>query len=74
MDQRKIDEFWKRQPFSPFDIRTSDGRVYTVDHPDFLSKSRDGRVLYYITEDDRLTSIAIPHIVALEVANRPTAA
>ncbi|HYE19278.1 MAG TPA: hypothetical protein VEA69_12585 [Tepidisphaeraceae bacterium] len=74
MDQKKIDEFWKRQPFAPFDIRTSDGRVYTVDHPDFLTRSRDGKVIYYITEDDRLTSLALSHIVALEVANRPTAA
>jgi len=74
MNEERIEEYWKRKPFVAFDIRTADGRVYTVDHPDFLSKSRDGRRLYFITEDDRQTAIAMLHIVALETANRPTAA
>lgn len=74
MKDEKIREFLHRQPFAPFDIRTSDGRVYTVDHPDFLMRSRDGKVIYLITEDDREILIDVQHIVSLEVANRPTAA
>ena len=74
MKEEKIIEYWRRQPFVPFDIRTSDGRCLTVDHPDFLSRSRDGRCIYLVTEDDRQIAIDILHIVSLELANRPSAA
>ena len=36
MKMDKIREFLRRQPFQPFEIRTSEGRVYTVDHPEFI--------------------------------------
>jgi hypothetical protein len=69
----KIIEFWKRQPFSPFDIRVSDGRVYTVDHPDFLMRSRDNKTITFTTEDNREVVIDMAHVTSLEVANRPAA-
>ncbi len=59
------------QPFKPFDIRTSDGRVYTVDHPDFLMRDRIGDRVYYVTEDNREIKIALSQIVSLEVTNTP---
>lgn len=59
------------QPFKPFDIRTSDGRVYTVDHPDFLMRDRIGDLVYYVTEDNREIKIALSQIVSLEVTNAP---
>ena len=59
------------QPFKPFDIRTSDGRVYTVDHPDFLMRDRIGDLVYYVTEDNREIKIALSRIVSLEVTNTP---
>ncbi len=75
------DRFFKRvlelvdaEPFQPFDIRTSDGRVYSVDSPHFLARSREGTVItYYTAEDDRAVTIDVKHIVAIEIANRPTA-
>ncbi len=63
----------EQRPFEPFDIRTSDGRVYTVDAPGFLARSRTGKLVTYITEDDRFVNISVAHIVAVEVANRPAA-
>ena len=65
----KVIEFWKRQPFAPFDIRVSDGRVYQVDHPDFLMRSRRGKTVTFTTEDDREVVIDVGHITSLEVAN-----
>ena len=63
------------KPFQPFDIKTSDARVYSVDHPEFISVSRDGRtVIYQTPEDDRTIWIDAGNIVALEVRNRPAAA
>jgi len=63
-----------RAPFAVFDIRTADGRVYTVDHPEFVSVSRKGDTIVYFTEDDRIAVIGCAQIVSLEIANRPTAA
>jgi hypothetical protein len=65
----KLMEFWKRQPFAPFDIKVSDRRVYTVDHPDFLMRSRDNRTIMFVTEDNREIALAMAHITSLEVAN-----
>ena len=59
----------QRRPFQPFDIRVSDGRVYTVDHPEFLSHSRSGGFIVYTTEDDRVIIIDLTHVTSLEIIN-----
>ena len=69
MEYDKIKEYHERRPFKPFDIRTSDGRVYTVDHPEFLMQSRKRRTVVYTTEDDREVKLDAGHITAVEVAN-----
>ncbi|HSI32884.1 MAG: hypothetical protein ACAI43_12300 [Phycisphaerae bacterium] len=74
MTDEKIRDYLHRQPFQPFDIRVSDGRCYTVDHPDFLMRSRGGRLVYLVTEDDREIVLDVEHIVSMEVANRPKVA
>lgn len=62
------------EPFQPFDIRTSDGRAYMVDSPEFFARSREGDVItYYTPEDDRAVQIRVSQIVSLEIANRPAA-
>ncbi|HEV2293271.1 MAG TPA: hypothetical protein VGR35_05410 [Tepidisphaeraceae bacterium] len=60
-------------PFVPIDVRTSDGRVYTIDPPDYFARSRRGHIVTYITEDDRFVNISVGQVVAVEVANRPAA-
>jgi hypothetical protein len=61
-------------PFLPFDIRTSDGRDYFVDSPDYFARSREGGVItYYTPEDDRAVTIRVSQIVSREVANRRAA-
>jgi len=46
-----------------------------VDYPEFISVSRDFRpVIYQTPEDDRTIWIDTAQIVALEQANRPSAA
>jgi len=74
MKSDRIREFVKRAPFIPFDIKTTDGRAYLVDHPEFLSVSRNGDTIVYFTEDDRIAVIDVDQIVALELSNRPSAA
>ena len=74
MFKEQIAEVIRRQPFQPFDIKMSDGRAYKVDHPEFVSVSRDGRVVVYHTTDNRMLFLEMHHITTLEVANRPAAA
>jgi hypothetical protein len=64
----------KTEPFEPFEMRLSNGRVYTVDHPEFIAMSRDGRTVAFYTDDGRLVTIAVQHINTIEKLNRPHAA
>ncbi|MDQ3439299.1 MAG: hypothetical protein M3478_02995 [Planctomycetota bacterium] len=74
METKRVLAIVDADPFLPFDIRTTDGRVYQVDAPQYLARSREGDVItYYTPEDDRAVTIDVKHIVAIEVANRPAA-
>ena len=71
---RRILELVDADSFQPFDIRTSDGRGYFVDSPDYFARSREGDIVVYFTpEDDRAVTIRVSQIASLEVANRPAA-
>jgi hypothetical protein len=71
---RRILELVDAEPFLPFDIRTSDGRAYFVDSPNYFARSREGDMItYYTPDDDRAVTIRVSQIVSLEVANRPAA-
>ena len=59
----RILELVDAEPFQPFDIRTSDGRAYYVDSPDYFARSREGAAV----------TIRVSQIMSLEVANRPAA-
>jgi hypothetical protein len=75
MKGKQLQELIRRTPFAPFDIKTSDGRVYSVDHPEFIAITRDlGLIIYVTPEDDRTVWIDANNIVAIEQANRPAAA
>ena len=72
MKGKQLQEYIRQIPFVPFDIKTSDERIYTVDHPEFISITRDlSTLLYQTLEDDRTVWIDTASIVALEQANRP---
>ena len=71
---RRILELVVGDSFQPFDLRTSDGRGYFVDSPDYFARSREGDIVVYFTpEDDRAVTIRVSQIASLEVANRPAA-
>lgn len=69
MSADKFREYHRRQPFAPFDVRTCDGRVYTVDDPEFVKLYHDGRAINYSTDDDSDIIIDMARIVSLEIAN-----
>ena len=74
MKASEVIDIIDRQPFIPFDVRTSDGRGYRIDHPEFVMRSRDGNTLYLQTDDDRNVRLDSHHIVAIEDANAPARA
>ena len=52
-------------PFRAFAIRTSDGRGFRVLHPDFLTITARGRILY--EQDETHTAFILPlHVVGVE--------
>ena len=54
------------EPFTPFLVKTSDGKQYRVKHPDYLAISpKGGRVTVYADEETS-TMISALHIVAVE--------
>ena len=69
MNNLQITEMMRHRPFQPFEIRVSDGRVYPVDHPEFLAQSRNGHFVVYTTDDDRVIIIDLAHVTSLEVIN-----
>ena len=71
MTPAELIDLFDRTPFIPYDVRTSDGRVYRVDHSEFVMRSRDASSMYFKTDDDRLVRIDTHHIVAVEDVNSP---
>lgn len=58
--------FMNAEPFTPFLIKTSDGKQYRVKHPDYVAISpKGGRVTVYADEETG-TMLTALHIVAVE--------
>ena len=58
--------FMNAEPFTPFLIKTSDGKQYRVRHPDYVAISpKGGRVTVYADEETG-TMLTALHIVAVE--------
>ncbi len=54
------------EPFSPFLVKTSDGKQYRVKHRDYVAISpKGGRITVYADEETTTTLSAL-HIVAVE--------
>jgi hypothetical protein len=53
--------------FRPFALHLSDGRSFTVPHPDFIAVGRG--VLVLVDEQDRTHILDALHIVSLDRAN-----
>ena len=58
----------------PFELKTADGSVYGVKHPDFVSvgEAEDGVVVVHT--DSGLAILALANITAIELKHRGTPA
>ena len=52
MTIEKIRDLCHAQPFRPFSVHLPDGRLVTVEHPDFAALSPTGRLMVVLHEDD----------------------
>ena len=70
--RNQIREAIKAQPFQPFEIRLSDGRSHTVNHPEFAMVSPDGMELLFVADDQGIHQIYVPLITEIEtLSSRP---
>ena len=56
----------------PFELKTADGSVYTVQHPDFISVSEGEDGVVVVHTDSGLAILALPNITAIELTRRST--
>ncbi len=57
----------------PFDLKTADGSVYPVKHPDFVSVGTEQDRAVVVHTDSGLAILDIDNITAIELANRAPA-
>ncbi len=72
MRPEDVREFLRRRPFQPFRITLTDGRTYTVQHPDLAMVGRSTVAVGLPRENDpdpvydRLVTISLLHIMEVE--------
>jgi hypothetical protein len=75
MTIEKMRELLHAQPFEPFVVHLADGRKVSVNHPDFLSLSRTGRLIHvFHGTGDASSFIDVSLVTALELKNGGSAA
>ena len=62
------------EPFTPFLIKTSDGKQYRVKHPDYVAISPKGGRVVVFADEEASTTLSALHIVAVEPQARRTRA
>ena len=54
------------QPFRPFDVKTTDGDTFRLNHPDFAMISPDETEVLCYDKDNNFRMVDMNHIVSLE--------
>ncbi len=55
------------QPFRPFTLHMGDGRVFFVQHPDFISRSTSGRTVIVHGDDESFSILDLLLMTEIEV-------
>jgi hypothetical protein len=63
----------ERRPFQPFEITTVDGRVYTIDQPEYLAQSPTRRYVLLETDAGRIVTLGADQIAAVGPVKAPFA-
>ena len=65
----RIKELLHSIPFSPFTVRTSDGREYTVPTPDHAAVHPKGTYVVLFSDDDSHADVPALHVAAVVKQN-----
>jgi hypothetical protein len=65
MNAETIREWLTRRPFEPFELRLSNGEVYSVRHPEVVAIGKN-RLAVVEPETDRFVHIALIHVNSIE--------
>jgi len=66
MNVKEVRELYSAAPFLPFDIVLTNGARILVDHPEFMSFSRDYRTVHVYELDGSAKHIDVKMIIALD--------
>jgi hypothetical protein len=66
MTSTELRKFWRRSPFTPFDIVVPGRTKVHVPHPDFLSVSPNGRIAHVWMKGDDYAALDVFLITAVE--------
>ena len=70
MTIEKMRELIDAQPFVPFVVHLANGKKLSIDHPEFVSSSKTGRVIHVFHDPgDASTFIDVLLVTSLELKN-----
>lgn len=72
MTKDDIKRYQFRKPFMPFRLHLSDGRVFEIDHPEFLMHSRRSQSVLLADNQDKWRLIDLHHVLSVESDNART--
>lgn len=59
----------RAEPFTPFELRTTGGRRYLIDHPELAVLSPSGRTVYLFVTPDAAAIIDVLMIESIKFVN-----
>jgi hypothetical protein len=61
----------RAQPFKPFSLRFTDGKLIPVPHPDFIALSQGGRTAIVTGEGENFSIVDLGLVTTLEFGSHP---
>ncbi|MBA2431358.1 MAG: hypothetical protein H0V56_04495 [Chthoniobacterales bacterium] len=71
MKAKELRDLYSAAPFQPFEIVLGNGTRVLVDHPEFMSFSRDYRTVHVYERDGSGKRIDVKLVIALNELSRP---
>ena len=71
MTANHIHNAMRAVPFKPFNVYTSNGRVFSIPHPEFIETDPNGRSAIVARPDGYLSVLDIHEITEVEIVPQP---
>ena len=67
----QIRKYWRAEPFHPFEIHMSDGRVFRILSPDTILLTPNNAIVVWIAEEDAFVRLNALHITSVTGTHAP---